>query len=285
MEIKLIQTQKVLCPTQISIADYVINPYRGCGFKCLYCYSRENKNIKNGYDRGRLGVKENSPQILQRELRYTRPKRVLLGSVTECFQEAELKYKVTEKVLNILNEYSIPYTILTKSHYITRCLSLISKNKKNKIYFTLSPFPGDTLRLFEKKSPAVLERIKAIEDILRAGIDLRLHLGPFIPFVSDLDYSFGLIPKKAKEIEIELYHNTMGNFNKILSIVRKNLRCECAGNLESVYSSRESYLKYSENLKGHALKKVKGKDIKLFYIVPDFNDYYSSRIDYGAEIK
>ena len=85
MQIKLIRTQKVLSLTQISLADYAINPYRGCSFGCLYCYSRENKNIKKEAFFTRLDAKINAPEVLERELKYKRPKRVLLGSTTECF--------------------------------------------------------------------------------------------------------------------------------------------------------------------------------------------------------
>ena len=72
MQIKLIQTQKALSPTQIKLADYVINPYRGCEFGCLYCYANENKNIREGSGRI-LSVKINYPEILEKELRLKKP--------------------------------------------------------------------------------------------------------------------------------------------------------------------------------------------------------------------
>jgi len=85
MKIDLIHTERVLSHTQIKIADYVINPYRGCSVGCLYCYGRENKNIKKNDLLNSLGVKNNLVSVLERELTYKRPKRVLLGSITECF--------------------------------------------------------------------------------------------------------------------------------------------------------------------------------------------------------
>ena len=131
METKLIQTQRVLSPTQIALADCVINPYRGCSFGCSYCYSQENKNIKlSGLMT--VGVKINADSILEKELKYKKPKRVLLGSTTECFQNLELEYKVSERILELLNSRNIPYTILTKSDLIRHYLNLVSGNKENK---------------------------------------------------------------------------------------------------------------------------------------------------------
>jgi DNA repair photolyase len=179
MDIKLINTQKVLSPTQIRLADYVINPYRGCEFGCSYCYSQKNKNLKDGNFFSCLGVKINAPAVLTKELRYTNPKRVLLGSTTECFQYQEAKYKISEQILNLLNNFDIPYTILTKSHLIVNNVSQIEKNKNNKIYFTLNHSSDAMIRLFEKKSPAIKERLEALAQIADRKIALRVHIGPF----------------------------------------------------------------------------------------------------------
>jgi DNA repair photolyase len=150
MEIKIIHTQKVLSKTQISLADYVINPYQGCEFGCVYCYSQENKNLKNKNFFQFLGVKINAPSVLEKELKINKPKRVLLGSTTECFLYQELKYKITQKILFLLNKHHIPYTILTKSSLIKNFLSLIRKNKDNKIFFTLNFSSDYFIKLFEK---------------------------------------------------------------------------------------------------------------------------------------
>lgn len=276
MEIRLIQTQKVLSPTQISLADYVINPYRGCEFGCLYCYSRENKNVNLKEFNSKIGVKINAPEILKKELKYTSPKRVLLGSTTECFQYAELKYGLTEKILQILNNDNIPYTILTKSHLIRRDLSLISRNKKNKIYFTLNCSEDKIISLLEEKSPGLDKRLQAIEEIINKGIDLRVHIGPFIPYVSDIKKILKIIPPDTKEADIELYHNKMGNFKEIL----KRIDTGIGQKLQHLYSNEGNYLDFAETLKKQIIDCGRQKNIKLFYIIPDFNEFYNGKINY-----
>ncbi len=280
MEISLITTQKVLSPTQIGLADFVINPYRGCEFGCLYCYSQENKNIQGGDFFKSLGVKINSPQILEKELKYKKPKRVLLGSTTECFQYAESKYKLTEKILALLNANNIPYTILTKSHLIAECLELIAANKQNKIYFTLNAACDSLIKVFEERSPNLEQRIKAVKKIISFYIPLRIHAGPFIPYVSSLTEIIDILPKGIKEIDIELYHYKMGNFYAMLKAIESNLGKKLKDKILTVYKDEKGYRQFAEKLKGK-IDTLKNKhDIAFYYIVPEFNTFYSSKIDY-----
>ncbi|MDD4183322.1 MAG: hypothetical protein PHT53_05840 [Candidatus Omnitrophica bacterium] len=283
MDIKLINTQKALSPTQITLADFCINPYRGCEFSCLYCYSQENKNIKNRKNLQEIGVKINIEEVLRRQLKFINPKRVLLGSITECFQYAELKYRLSEKVLKTLNEFGIPYTILTKSHLIKEYLGLIAKNKQNKIYFTINCEP---IKFLELKSSTLAQQIKTINEIRKVNIDLRIHVGPFVPYLSTLDELKKIIPPGTKELDIEFYHHKMGNFEKILTAIENNFGQELKAKISSVYENKNNYLKFSNKLKNDLINfKQNFNDISLFYIVPDFDVFYNKNIDYERKLE
>jgi DNA repair photolyase len=278
MEIKIIHTQRVLSKTQINLADYVINPYRGCEFGCIYCYSQENKNLKSKSFSQFLGVKINAPSVLEKELKIKKPKRVLLGSTTECFTYQELKYKITQRILFLLNEHKIPYTILTKSSLIKNYLSLIEKNKENKIFFTLNLHSDYLIKLLEKKSPPFKERLSTIEEIIKKKINLRIHVGPFIPYLSSLKDIFKIIPSDIKEVDIEIYHHKMGNFLKIIEIIEKNLGEKISNKIKEVYKEEKNYYSFAENLK-EEIKNV-NKKFKIFFLVPSYNDFYNSSLDY-----
>ncbi|MDD5584540.1 MAG: hypothetical protein PHV55_05765 [Candidatus Omnitrophica bacterium] len=284
MDIKLITTQKVLSPTQISLADYVINPYRGCEFGCSYCYAQENKNLKNGKFCGCLGVKINAPAMLEKELRYTRPARVLLGSTTECFQYQESKYKITEQILSILNSFGVPCTILTKSHLIKKCLRLIAQNKENKIYFTFNVSRDAAVSALEKRSPSIQERLDTIAMILAHGIDLRIHMGPFIPHISNLAEIIALLPNGTTKIEVELYHKAMGNFSTLLKKVEENFGAALKEKIETVYAAKEDYLRYAHTLKEEIERIKKESGLTFFYVVPEFNAFYSPNVNYETPL-
>ena len=43
---------------------------------------------------------------------------VRLGGLTDCFQPVELKYRTTQKTIELLNKYGIGYLIVTKSRLV-----------------------------------------------------------------------------------------------------------------------------------------------------------------------
>jgi DNA repair photolyase len=282
MNIKTIHTQKALSPTQISLADYVINPYRGCEFGCVYCYSQENKNTKVSFF-DTVGVKINIAEVLEKELRYTKPDRVLLGSTTECFQYQESNFRLTQQVLTILTQYQVAYTILTKSHLIAEQLPLIAQGKRNKIYFTFNCANSNTIRALERKSPDLTHRRTVIKKILDHGIDLRVHIGPYIPYLSDIDEIMELLPRAIKEIGIEVYHHSMGNFNDFLASVC-SMDTASVTKIKDVYQNEKNYLKFTRDLKQRLLQIKEKNGINIFYIVPEYNTFYTSGIDYAQSL-
>ena len=283
MEIKLIKTQKALSPTQIQLADYVINPYRGCEFGCLYCYSQENKNIKNTDFFNSLCVKTNIADVLKQQLQYTRPKSVLLGSTTECFQYQELKYGLSRKILEILDSEKIPCTILTKSHLIKNAIELIAKNTENKIYFTLNFASDEIIKIFENNSSLLKARLETIEEILRNKIPLRIHIGPFIPYVSSFKEIIKIIPSNTREIDIELYHHKMGNFDKISSLIEERFGKETKDKFCEVYRDKETYCDFAKTLNNEIAEIGKKTSAKFFCILPDFNEFYNTTMDYNEK--
>jgi len=276
MTIELINTQKTLSRTQIKLADYAINPYKGCEFGCAYCYAQKNKNLR---------VKINAPETLEKELRYKNPRRVLLGSTTECFPRVEPQYRVTEKILEILNRNSIPYTILTKSDVINGYLHLIRENHLNKIYFTFNFDSNKIIKIFENSSPDLARRQETIKNIIAGGIDLRVHVGPYIPRISHLAGIFSLIPANVQEVDVELYHHEMGNFREILKRVEANLPAGDKEEINRIYKNKQNYTAFAQALKDE-LKELKQEyPFKIFYLVPEYGKFYTPEMDYESPLR
>lgn len=278
MQTELIFTQRVLSPTQISLGEFVINPYRGCYFKCVYCYTQENKNLKD--KRAILGIKINAPERLEKELKYKKVKHILIGSTTECFPPQEKYYRITKRILEILNRHGITYTILTKSSLIEEYLDIISYNKNNKIYFTINFSSDKIIRLLETNTPILKKRLATLDKIRQYGIKLRVHIGPFIPYLSPTEELLSLIKDKTKEINIELYNHRMGNYQKLISLIKK-LNPEIADKIHAVYKDNQSYLMFSDNLKIEIDNISKRYNLdKINLVIPEYHQFYTPDIFY-----
>ncbi|MGS0828121.1 hypothetical protein ACVBIO_20250 [Shewanella sp. 0m-8] len=71
INIQEIQAKSIVCATKVPSADYVINPYTGCQFACMYCFASfmgrfigEKINNWGNY----VYVKTNAVELMQKEI-------------------------------------------------------------------------------------------------------------------------------------------------------------------------------------------------------------------------
>src|SRR6185503_829998 len=89
---------------------YSINPYRGCEHGCAYCYARpghEYLGLGAGIDfETKIQVKFEAPRILRETLADPKwqPQLVAISGVTDCYQPAERKFRLTRGLLEVLLE-------------------------------------------------------------------------------------------------------------------------------------------------------------------------------------
>lgn len=274
MDVKEIQTQKALSQTQMTLAEYSVNPYKGCEFDCSYCYAKCTKN----FDNNTLFVKTNIAQQLEKELSIKKVNSVVLGSNCECFTYADEKFKLSEKILQTLNKYKVTYTILTKSPFIARYSSLINQNKKNRVFFTYNVADDNTKNLLESSSTSLAKRKQALLKLVENKVSLRVHIGPFIPYVCSVEPIINIFKEKIKEYNVELYHKDMGNFDIVKERI-KNLFPEIE-QIENIYKNKTNYENFSRELKNQVLSLEKKNHVKIHLIIPQFLDYYNSTIVY-----
>jgi hypothetical protein len=81
--------------------DLSINPYRGCEHGCIYCYARPTHsylNLSPGIDfETRIFAKVNAAERLREAFarKGYQPKMLNLGSVTDAYQPAERRLRIT----------------------------------------------------------------------------------------------------------------------------------------------------------------------------------------------
>lgn len=174
--------------------DASINPYRGCGHGCVYCFSRPNHEYL-GFSAGldfesRILVKENAPELLHGELSSPRwiPQVIAMSVATDCYQPVEKKLRLTRRCLEVLVEFRNPTAVVTKNHLVTRDIDLLSELVRYDaavVMVSLTTLDDDLRRVMEPRTSRPARRLAAIEALARAGIPVGVMVAPIIPGLTD----------------------------------------------------------------------------------------------------
>jgi DNA repair photolyase len=174
--------------------DTTVNPYRGCEHGCIYCYARpyhEYLGFSAGLDfETKILVKHDAPELLRAELAAPawEPQTILLSGVTDPYQPAERRLRITRRCLEVLAEYRNPVAITTKSHLVTRDIDLLSELAAHgaaAVCLTVTTLSEELHRTLEPRSSTPRRRIKAIAKLADASIPTAVNVAPVIPGLTD----------------------------------------------------------------------------------------------------
>lgn len=175
---------------------YTVNPYRGCGHGCAYCYARpthEYLSFGAGTDFERkIVVKPDAPSLLRQALERPSWKGELLvfSGVTDCYQPLEASYRLTRGCLEVCAEYQNPVTIVTKAPLIERDLDVLAELHRVaqlSVMVSVPIWDRERARAIEPYVATPQRRIRTIEKLAAAGLDVGVCVAPLIPGLSDED--------------------------------------------------------------------------------------------------
>ena len=201
MKITQKEAKTILTPSKLPGADYVVNPYSGCAFGCVYCYADFTRRFTGHIDDKwgeYVDIKINTPEIFEKELnklsRSVVKKNefkqgdkpvIFFGSVTDPYQGVEAKYKLTRKCLKIVSKSDIKedikISLLTKSPLVTRDIDIFKQIPNLEVGITITSTDDEVSRMFESCAPSSSLRIKALEELNKEGINTYAFVGPLLP--------------------------------------------------------------------------------------------------------
>ena len=160
---------------------------RGCSHDCKYCYAKSLLSFRNLWHPENPSVAD--IEKIKRKIAKL-PKdtpAIRLGGMTDCFAPIEKVHRVTYETIKCLNEYRIPYLIVTKSAIVAddEYIEILDKELAH-IQITVTTTDDELSKTYEKAS-VPSERIKAIEKLQANGFDVTLRLSPYIPEYVDLE--------------------------------------------------------------------------------------------------
>lgn len=180
--------------------DYVMNLYKGCNHRCIYCDSRSEKYFIEDFNRVR--GKEHTAGILQYELKKNKCGVINLGAMSDAYNAEELRNGLTRTALQQIYEYGYGLSIETKSNQIIRDIELIKKIQERAsacIKLSITTIDDSLAKVIEPGVCPSSKRFEAIQMLSQAGIYTGVLVTPVLPFITDTPENIRGLVRKAYE--------------------------------------------------------------------------------------
>jgi DNA repair photolyase len=173
---------------------YSVNPYRGCSHGCSYCYARpthEYLGFSAGLDfEAKVMVKFQAPELLRNFLARPNwhPEMIAFSGVTDCYQPAERKFRLTRGCLEVTAECRQPVGVITKNALVVRDVDVLQElaaHRAVRVSLSVTTLDSQLARTMEPRTSTPEARLRALRQLSDAGIPTNVMLAPIIPGLND----------------------------------------------------------------------------------------------------
>ena len=179
--------------SNLPVADYSVNPYVGCVHGCKYCYASFMKRFTNHAEPwGEFIDVKHWPEI--KNAKKYAGKEAFFGSVTDCYQPHEAKYKRTRALLGQLQGSGISVSIATKSDLVLRDLDLIRTFPNARVSWSINTLDEDFRREMDV-AVSIERRLEAMRQFYETGVQTTCFISPIFPGITDVE----AIIRRAKD--------------------------------------------------------------------------------------
>ncbi|WP_317302613.1 radical SAM mobile pair protein B [Acidaminococcus timonensis] len=185
MQIKEIEVKNVMTKSNLPVSDFSVNPYVGCSHACKYCYASFMKRFTNHPEPwGEFVDVKYWPEIKNPQ-KYA-GKEAFFGSVTDCYQPCEAKYKRTRTraLLEQLSGSGVSISIATKSDLVLRDLDLIKTFPNARVSFSINTL-DENFRKEMDRGVSIERRLAAMKACYDAGVQATCFISPIFPGITD----------------------------------------------------------------------------------------------------
>jgi DNA repair photolyase len=171
-----------------------INAYRGCEHGCAYCYARPTHEVfglSAGLDfETKIFVKHDAPALLRAELARPswRGEVVAISGVTDCYQPAERRFRLTRRILEVMSEANQPAGLITKNALVTRDLDLLASMARRRlahVFFSVTTLDAELARTMEPRTSPPRKKLAAMKTLSDAGVPVGVMVAPVVPGLTD----------------------------------------------------------------------------------------------------
>jgi DNA repair photolyase len=116
------------------------------------------------------------------------PEVIALGANTDPYQPVERKLMITRQILQVLQQYRHPVTIITKSALIERDIDILADMAQRdlvQVAVSVTSLNKELCRRMEPRATAVHRRLQTIRQLTGHGIPVTVLFAPVIPILND----------------------------------------------------------------------------------------------------
>jgi DNA repair photolyase len=185
-----------------------LNPYMGCAHRCTFCYVRGFELRADRPWDERYGtsirIKTNIVEVLRSELAKRSWKRetVTLGAATDPYQPAEGRYKLSRRCIEALSKARTPFNIITRGPMIVRDIDVLAEASRRvevSVNFSIPTLDSDVWRKTEPATAPPHQRLRAVSELVRAGVKAGVSVAPVLPGISDGKEQIEAVVRAARD--------------------------------------------------------------------------------------
>ncbi len=240
-EYRIVECARALSPSGLTCLDYALNPYGGCSHGCVYCYAPGVTHSDPSQWRV-VRVKRNIPERLARELPGVEG-IIGLGTVTDPYQYAERRFRLTQMCLEILRDRGRRVHVHTKSDLVLRDADLLREMGAT-VCITMTTVDDRVSKITEPGAPLPGARLDALRGLLKAGVKAYVLVAPVM---STLEGGERDLMKAVAAAGVETVYHDLLNLRNADSarLTRMRIRVSPAARVELVRAGMELGLRMS----------------------------------------
>jgi DNA repair photolyase len=189
--------------------EWSLNPYMGCVHRCTFCYvrafeMRADRPFDDRYGRS-IRVKTNVVEVLRRELarQAWEHETVAIGAATDPYQPAEGRYRLTRGCIEALGAASNPFSLITRGPLIVRDVDVLAEAARHasvSVTFSIPTLDDEVWRKTEPGTAHPRQRLRALRELVEAGINANVGMAPILPGISDRPEQLEEVVREARAV-------------------------------------------------------------------------------------